>query len=105
MTKEEFLKSKDFMRLGKCISSGQWKSVMITISRMQKEALEAEFSDFDRNLVNIRQCAMRKDVQGAKNAGMNALWMQGFHADAEHIQYKIQQLPEIFAHLQLLNQT
>ena len=45
------------------------------------------------------------DVQGATEAGMHALWMQGFHADAEHIQYKIQQLPEIFAHLQLLNQT
>lgn len=43
------------------------------------------------------------DVQGATEAGMHALWMQGFHADAEHIQYKIQQLPEIFAHLQLLN--
>ena len=26
---------------------------------------------------------------------MNALWMQGFHADAEHIQHKIQHLPEI----------
>ncbi len=44
------------------------------------------------------------DVQGATEAGMHALWMQGFHADAEHIQHKIQQLPEIFAHLQLLNQ-
>ncbi|WP_313565332.1 HAD family hydrolase [Acinetobacter sp.] len=44
------------------------------------------------------------DVQGATEAGMHALWMQGFHTDAEHIQYKIQQLPEIFAHLQLLNQ-
>ena len=44
------------------------------------------------------------DVQGATEAGMHALWMQGFHADAEHIRYKIQQLPEIFAHLQLLNQ-
>ena len=43
------------------------------------------------------------DIQGAKNAGMHALWMQGFHPDAEEIQYKIQQLPEIFAHLQLLN--
>jgi putative hydrolase of the HAD superfamily len=45
------------------------------------------------------------DVQGATEAGMHALWMQGFHTDAEYIQYKIQQLPEIFAHLQLLNQT
>lgn len=44
------------------------------------------------------------DVQGATEAGMHALWMQGFHTDAEYIQYKIQQLPEIFAHLQLLNQ-
>ncbi len=35
------------------------------------------------------------DVQGATEAGMHALWMQGFHADAEHIRYKIQQLPEI----------
>ncbi len=44
------------------------------------------------------------DIQGAKNAGMHALWMQGFHPDAEEIQYKIQQLPEIFTHLQRLNQ-
>jgi len=45
------------------------------------------------------------DVQGATEAGMYALWMQGFHPDAEHIQHRIQHLPEIFAHLQLLNQT
>lgn len=45
------------------------------------------------------------DVQGATEAGMHALWMQGFHPDAKHIQHKIQHLPEIFAHLQLLNQT
>jgi len=45
------------------------------------------------------------DVQGATEAGMHALWMQGFHADSEHIRYKIQHLPEIFTHLQLLNQT
>ena len=44
------------------------------------------------------------DIQGAKNAGMHALWMQGFRPDAEEIQYKIQQLPEIFTHLQRLNQ-
>ena len=44
------------------------------------------------------------DVQGATEAGMHALWMQGFHPDAEEIQYKIQQLPEIFTHLQRLNQ-
>lgn len=43
------------------------------------------------------------DVQGATEAGMHALWMQGFHPDAKHIQHKIQHLPEIFAHLQLLN--
>jgi len=35
---------------------------------------------------------------------MHALWMQGFHPDAGHIQYKIQQLPEIFDHLQRLKQ-
>jgi putative hydrolase of the HAD superfamily len=45
------------------------------------------------------------DVQGATVAGMHALWMQGFHANAEHIQYKIQQLTEIFSHLQLLNRS
>lgn len=44
------------------------------------------------------------DIQGAKSAGMHALWMQGFHPDAKEIQYKIQQLPEIFTHLQRLNQ-
>ena len=44
------------------------------------------------------------DIQGATAAGMHALWMQGFHPDATHIQYKIQQLPEIFDHLQRLKQ-
>ncbi len=44
------------------------------------------------------------DVQGAKNAGMHALWMQGFHPDADEIQHKIRQLPEIFTHLHMLNQ-
>ena len=43
------------------------------------------------------------DVQGAENAGMHALWMQGFHPDADEIPYKIQQLPEIFTHLNRLN--
>jgi putative hydrolase of the HAD superfamily len=44
------------------------------------------------------------DIQGATKAGMQALWMQGFHPDEAHIQYRIQQLPEIFTHLHLLNQ-
>ncbi len=44
------------------------------------------------------------DIQGATQAGMHALWMQGFHPETANIQYKIQQLPEILKHLQVLNQ-
>ncbi|WP_347460750.1 HAD family hydrolase [Acinetobacter sp. ANC 7454] len=44
------------------------------------------------------------DIQGATQAGMHALWMQGFHPATANIQYKIQQLPEILKHLQVLNQ-
>lgn len=67
-SREEFLKSQDFMRLGKSISSGQWQSVMMVISRMQDQARRAGILDFERGLSNIRQCALRKDVNGAKNA-------------------------------------
>ena len=43
------------------------------------------------------------DVQGAKNAGMYALWMEGFHTETDDIEHKIQHLPEIVQYLEYLN--
>lgn len=43
------------------------------------------------------------DVQGAKNAGMHALWMQGFHSELGEIEHKIQNLSQLIEHLNYLN--
>lgn len=43
------------------------------------------------------------DVQGAKNAGLHAIWMQGFHELEELIQPNIQHLTEIPFIIQQLN--
>lgn len=65
---EEFLKSKDFMRLENQINKGQWQSAIMTITRMQRKVLELDFHDFDRNLLMLRQCVMKKELVSAKNA-------------------------------------
>ena len=69
MTKEEFLKSKDFMKLGTAINNGSWQVAGMTAQRMQKNAKEAQIDDFDRQLVMIKKCiASRK-----KNEALNGL--------------------------------
>lgn len=42
------------------------------------------------------------DIQGAKNAGMHALWMQGFHPEVGEIEHKIQNLKQILDFLDRL---
>lgn len=43
------------------------------------------------------------DIQGAQNAGLHAVWLQGFHALKEPIQLKIQDLTALFSILEQLN--
>lgn len=69
MTQEEFLKSKDFMKLGQAIDRGNWQVAGMTASRMQKNAKEAEIHDFDRQLIMIKQCIAGRQ----KNEALNAL--------------------------------
>lgn len=64
---EKFLKSQDFMRLGKSINAGQWQSAMMTITRMQNLLKEMGVEDFDRNLTSLRGLIMQKDKAGAQD--------------------------------------
>lgn len=72
MTKEEFLKSKDFMKLGTAINNGSWQIAGMTAQRMQKNAKEAQIDDFDRQLVMIKQCIASRKKSEALN-GMAAI--------------------------------
>lgn len=65
---DEFLKSQVFLRLGNSINKGQWQSAVMTISRMQNTLHEIGFKDWDRNLMMLRMCVIKKDRVAAQNA-------------------------------------
>lgn len=67
MDKEEFLKGKDFLKLGQAISHGNWQVAQMTAQRMQKNAKEAGVSEFDRQLIMIKQCIMGRKKTEAQN--------------------------------------
>lgn len=71
MDKEEFVKSKDFMKLGRAIECGNWQIAGMTASRMQKNAEKLEIKDFDRQLIMIKQCIAGRKKQEALNALAN----------------------------------
>ncbi len=60
MTKEEFLASKDFLKLGQAVNHENWQVALMTVTRMQKNASEACPNLFDRKLSNIRQCILHR---------------------------------------------
>lgn len=68
MNKEEFLKSKDFMKLGQTIEHGNWQVATMTAKRLQDNAKEAEIKDFDRSLIMIKQCIAGRKKTEAQNA-------------------------------------
>lgn len=65
---EEFLKSKDFMKLGQAIEHGNWQVAGMTAQRMQKAAREAGTDAFDRQLISIKQCIAGRKKNEAQNA-------------------------------------
>ncbi len=67
MTKSQFLKSKDFMKLGQAIDHGIWQVAGMTAARMQKEAAAAGIHDFDRQLINMKQCIAGRKKSEALN--------------------------------------
>lgn len=67
MTKEEFLKSKDFMKIGQSIEHGAWQIAGMTAQRMQKNAKEIELSTFDRQLIGLKQCIASRNKTEALN--------------------------------------
>lgn len=67
MNTEEFLKSKDFMKLGQAIEHGNWQVAGMTAQRMQKNAKEAGITDFDRQLIMLKQCLAGRKKTEAQN--------------------------------------
>lgn len=64
MDVNDFLLSKNFMKLGQAIDHNNWQAAGMIAQRMQREAKEAEVGDFDRQLVMIKQCiALRKKTE------------------------------------------
>lgn len=58
MNREEFLASKDFLKLGQAVNHENWQVALMTVTRMQKNASEACPGLFDLKLSNIRQCIL-----------------------------------------------
>ena len=63
----DFLKGKDFMKLGQAIEHGNWQIAGMTAQRMQKSAKEAQISEFDRQLVMIKQAIAGRKKTEAQN--------------------------------------
>lgn len=67
MTKEEFLKSYDFLKLGENINHSNWQAAYMAAGRMQKNAAEAGIDTFNRQLIGIRQCINARQKTEALN--------------------------------------
>lgn len=67
MTKEEFLKSYDFLKLGENINHANWQAAYMTANRMQKNAAEAGVDTFNRQLLGIKQCINARQKTEALN--------------------------------------
>lgn len=65
--KAEFLRCKDFMKLGQAIEHNNWQIAGMTVSRMQKNAKECGVTDFDRQFIMIKQCIANRKKTEAQN--------------------------------------
>ena len=64
--KIEFYKSPDFMKLGQAINRGNWQVAAKTARHMEMNAKNAEITEFNQQLLGVKQCINRKDAIGAK---------------------------------------
>lgn len=62
----EFYKSRDFMKLGQAIQKEEWQTAAMIQRRMEMKIKTLQLEEFSTNIMNLRQCIMRKDVNGGK---------------------------------------
>lgn len=67
MTEAEFLRSMDFLKIGKAIQSENWQIAAMTAQRMTKNAQDAGVKEFDRQLTGLRQCINARQKAEAQN--------------------------------------
>ena len=67
MDREEFIKGKDFMKLGQAIAHDNWQVAGMTAARMQRNAAEVGINDFDRQLIMIKQAIAGRRKNEAQN--------------------------------------
>lgn len=68
MELEEFLHSRDFMKIGQAITHGQWQVAAMANTRLTNQAKALELSVFLRPLQGLRQAILRKNEREAKQA-------------------------------------
>ena len=68
MTREDLVKSHDFMQLGHAIETESWQNAAMIASRMQKKAAECKMDEFIRSLMMIKQCIASRKKKEALNA-------------------------------------
>ena len=68
MTREELIKSHDFMQLGHAIETESWQNASMVASRLQKNATECRMDEFIRPLLMIKQCVASRKKKEALNA-------------------------------------
>ena len=61
-----FYKSLDFMKLGQAIQKENWQTAAMIQRRMETKIKELQLEEFSTNIMNLRQCIIRKDVHGGK---------------------------------------
>lgn len=65
--KQNFLRSYDFLKLGQAINCQNWQVAAMTVQCMLKSVQELGLDEFERQLVNIRQCIMHRQGRQAKD--------------------------------------
>ena len=67
MTREEFLKNHDFMKVGMAVSSGNFNMAMMIVKRMRLNAAKAGVEELVPELNNLEKAIMGRNVVLSKN--------------------------------------
>ena len=62
----EFYKSLDFMKLGQALQKENWQAAAMIQKRMESKIRALGLQEFSANIMNVRQCIIRKDARGGK---------------------------------------
>jgi len=67
MTKAEFIKCMDFMKLGRAVNSENWQLAAMTAARMNRNCKEAQVTEMELPLSRMRQLVAARQKQEALN--------------------------------------